>query len=86
MYNAIDRNYGSTSMTVTARFDGLVFVPDGPVDLPIGGLVRVEFEPVPANPLIGLLADLAKLQANPDWPADGAAQHNHYLYGTPKAP
>ena len=69
-------------MTVTARFDGLAFVPDGPVDLPVGGRVRVEFEPVAASPLVALLADLEKLPANPDWPTDGAAQHHHYLYGT----
>lgn len=29
-------------MTVTAHFDGQVFVPDGPVALPIGRKVRVE--------------------------------------------
>ena len=74
-------------MTITAHFNGQVFVPDGPVDLPVGHRVRVVLEPSDGTtkPLAGLLAQLQQLPANPDWPADGAAQHNHYLYGTPKA-
>jgi hypothetical protein len=32
-------------MTVSAHFDGRVFVPDGPVDLPVGRRVRVVPEP-----------------------------------------
>ena len=51
-------------MTVTAQFDGRVFVPDGSVDLPVGRRVRLMFDPdegaVP--PLVGLLADL-----QPEW-------------------
>ena len=75
-------------MTITAHFNGQVFVPDGPVDLPVGSRVRVVVETVesPATPLAGLLAELQKLPTNPDWPTDGAAQHDHHLYGTPKAP
>ena len=37
-------------------------------------------------PLLALLEELRQLPENPDWPADGAAQHDHYLYGTPKQP
>jgi hypothetical protein len=79
---------GDGSMTVTAHFNGTVFVPDEPVDLPVGRRVRVILEPItgPGPPLSGLLAALQQLPENPDWPADGAAQHDHYLYGTPKAP
>ena len=77
-------------MTVTARFDGRVFVPDGPVDLPVGRKVRLVLEPIDGvadpRPLAALAAALNQLPANPDWPADGAAQHDHYLYGTPKQP
>ena len=77
-------------MTVTARFDGRVFVPEGPVDLPVGHMVRVVLEPIngaiESRPLAALAAALEQLPANPDWPADGAAQHDHYLYGTPKQP
>lgn len=77
-------------MTVTAHFDGRVFVPDGPVDLPVGRRVRIVPEPVDgaadSRPLLALLAAVEQLPANPDWPADGAAQIDHYLYGTPKQP
>jgi hypothetical protein len=79
-------------MTITARFDGRVFVPEGPVDLPAGRRVQLVVEPaevtpaVASPPLTGLMAELGRLPENPDWPADGAAQHDHYLYGTPKQP
>ena len=33
-------------MTMTAHFDGQVFVPDRPVELPVGRRVRVEVEPL----------------------------------------
>jgi hypothetical protein len=73
-------------MTMNAHFDGRVFVPDGPVDLPVGQLVRVVAEPAAgsAPPLDDLCARLERLPANPDWPADGAAEHDHLLYGMPK--
>jgi hypothetical protein len=76
-------------MTITAQFDGRVFVPDGPVDLPAGHRVRIVVDPETAPPastppLAGLVAELNQILENPDWPADGAAQHDHYLYGTPK--
>ena len=35
-------------MTMSAHFDGRVFVPDGPVPLSIGRRVRVEVEPIDA--------------------------------------
>ena len=75
-------------MTVTAHFDGRVFVPDEPVDLPVGTPVRIVLEPAETatRPLLGLLAALQQLPDNPDAPTDGAAQHDHYLYGTPKRP
>ncbi len=44
----------------------------------------------PANsddpPLMKLAKALEAIPANPDWPTDGAAQHDHYLYGLPKRP
>jgi len=76
-------------LTVRARFDGRVFVPEHPVDLPVGHVLEIPIAEVPAPdesklPLAELLALLEQLPTNPDWPADGAAQHDHYLYGTPK--
>ncbi len=78
-------------MTVLrAHFDGKVLVPSGPVDLPIGPELEVQVTPVEVATEPTLLQRLAKLAetlpANPDVPTDGAAQHDHYLYGLPKKP
>ncbi|MFQ5730526.1 MAG: hypothetical protein ACE5KM_01095 [Planctomycetaceae bacterium] len=81
--------------TIKARFDGSVFVPEEPVDLPLGNYkmdVEAESpnEPVAEKsegeirPAAGLVELLSKYPADPDWPHDGAEQHDHYLYGTPK--
>ena len=109
--------------TIKAHFDGRVFVPEEPVDLPLGCAAEVR---VPAadeallpscadscaqkpagdaagqeshagagqqqpaakakRPLLELLEILGQFPPNPDWPEDAAAQHDHYLYGTPKRP
>jgi hypothetical protein len=85
-------------MTVLkAHFDGKVLVPDEPVDLPVNCALEVHVQPVshPTIPglqvgkvgktfLQNLAEELAKCPSNPDTPRDGAAQHDHYLYGTPK--
>ena len=76
---------------VKARYDGHVFVPEGPVNLPVGSVLEIPITPVSveesASSTLRDLADLvAKFPTNPDWPADGAAQVDHYLYGTPKKP
>ena len=86
-------------MTVLkAHFDGKVLVPDEPVDLPVNCALEVHVQPVCATeppsspapnaerPLPRLVEILKQYPANPDWPKDGAAQHDHYLYGTPKRP
>lgn len=72
---------------VKARFDGRVFVPETPVDLPVGYTLQIPIprEPeVSPKPLAELIEQLESLPENPNWPADGAQQHDHYLYGTPK--
>ncbi len=76
---------------VRARYDGHVFVPEGPVDLPVGSVLEIPIAPVSdqgkASSTLRNLADLvAKFPVNPDWPADGAAQVDHYLYGAPRKP
>ncbi len=85
-------------MTVLkAHFDGKVLVPDEPVNLPKNCALEVRIEQMkPAKPspklepgerpLMRLLKALEELPDNPDWPTDGAAQHDHYLYGLPKRP
>ena len=79
---------------VLARFDGRAFVPDHPVDLPVGYALEIPLplqartEPVSESKpaLLELMAILDQFPANPDLPEDFAAQHDHYLYGTPKRP
>ena len=75
---------------VKARFDGQVFVPEGPVDLPVGHVLEIPINPPIEKsngdrPLVDLLNLLNQMPVNKDWPEDGAAQHDHYLYGTPKS-
>lgn len=55
---------------------------------------EVDTKPVGANtpdpsdefPLLKLLEIAYSYPVNPDSPRDGAAQHDHYLYGRPKNP
>jgi hypothetical protein len=77
--------------TVKARFDGRVFIPQGPVNLPVGWELEIALPATPSpgqteHPLAGLADLVQQFPENPQWPADGAAQHDHYLYGTPKKP
>ena len=53
-------------MTVNARFDGRVFVPDGPVDLPVGHRVRVVAEPAAAPGLDGAAPEVRDFCATHD--------------------
>jgi hypothetical protein len=72
-----------------AHFDGKVLVPEGPVDLPTGRVLEIQVEDVEDKPA-GILSELATwaatLPQDPKSPTDAAAQHDHYLYGTPKKP
>ncbi len=61
--------------------NGAVKLPPN-VDLPDGTVVRIE--PAPERPLMDLARRLQGVNTDPAWPADGAAEHDHYLYGTPK--
>ncbi len=78
---------------LTAHFDGKVLVLGGPVELPVDCALKVQVEPLrnapvlPAQerPLVRLLRALEDLPQNSDWPVDGAAQHDHYLYGASTA-
>jgi hypothetical protein len=77
--------------TLKAHFDGKVLVPDEPVDLPINRPLELRVEPLgkstDAPAALDTLAALAR--SVPDRRSDRtdlAAQHDHYLYGTPKRP
>lgn len=71
--------------TVTAVFDGSVFRPDGLVDLkPDTRYVMLVQEVLPAaqGDVWAVLEELAgTVEAPPDW----SIEHDHYLYGRPKA-
>ena len=79
-------------ITLKAHFDGRVLVPEEAVDLPLHRTLEIRVEDAPsetqsANLPLAALADWAEqLPDNPDSPTDGAAQHDHYLYRTPKRP
>ncbi|HEV3255696.1 MAG TPA: hypothetical protein VG013_02330 [Gemmataceae bacterium] len=69
--------------SITAHFDGKVIVPDEPVELPVGQPLRVHVEL--ATQPAAQFADLLRFATDlPDAPSDLAAQHDHYLDGTPK--
>jgi hypothetical protein len=81
-------------MTVKVRFDGRTFVPEQPLDLPVGTIGEivvaegVDVEKLTATPLLDLLRIVDRDESIPDvhLPDDLASQHDHYLYGTPKGP
>ena len=73
-------------VSIRAHFDGKVFVPDEPVLLPPDAAVRLLVAPDVdgRRPLLELARALEALPDDPDLPSDGAAEIDHYLYGTPK--
>ena len=79
-------------LTIPATFDGKVFVPDAPVPgVPAGAVFTLTAElagpPIAGKPdeTPGDFAFLLTVGVDdPDAPTDLAAQHDHYLYGTPK--
>ena len=79
--------------TLRVRFDGKVIVPIGPADLPTDREFEMQVSDASLaegsdRPLLRLGQALDQLAAefppDPNAPTDGAAQHDHYLYGTPK--
>ena len=64
--------------------NGVVKLPSG-LGLPDGTQVRVEpiTKPAPRNELTRRLANIAGKVSN--LPSDFAAEHDHYLHGTPSA-
>lgn len=70
-----------------AHYDGKVFVPDEPVNVPQGTSVRLAVITDESGATLTHLADIAaSFTPDPNWPNDGAAQVDHYLYGLPKQP
>jgi predicted DNA-binding antitoxin AbrB/MazE fold protein len=77
-------------MTITAIYENGVFRPIGSVDLPDKCEVELSVESSKAaggHPALKRLLEIAqRYPDNPNSPTDRAAQHDHYLYGTPKRP
>ena len=76
-------------VAIRGHFDGKVFVPDEPVDLPTGRalILHVEVAQQPdtsAAPAEDLFAVLDRHAGSVNAPVDWSAEHDHYLYGTPK--
>lgn len=79
-----------TKTKLRGCFDGKVLVLDQPADLPINRPLLIEVSPEPpptadAMLLEGLIGLASQFPAT-GLPADAAAQHDHYLYGTAKRP
>lgn len=67
------------------QFDGRVFVPLEKTNVPAGSVFDGDLELTEdEGPLARLAKALEGLPSDPDAPTDMAAQHDHYLYGTPK--
>jgi hypothetical protein len=75
-------------MTIKVHFDGKAFIPDEPVDVPLGTEATVHVAPAdtPSEPVEQSLLDWIAEHPLEDasLPDDLAHQHDHYLYGTPK--
>jgi len=81
---------------IRAIFDGKVFVPDEPVDIPV--VTAASVLPIPTDqhesirppnessqkPLAELAALLDSLPHETDLPPDASINIDHYLYGHPK--
>jgi len=71
--------------TLTAVFDGQVLRPEGPVDLKPNAryqlIIEREVREIGDQDAWETLEQLAGTVQGPD---DWAAEHDHYLYGTPK--
>jgi predicted DNA-binding antitoxin AbrB/MazE fold protein len=74
--------------TVHAVYENGIFRPVTPVELPESCEVEITIwgpgEGEGSRPLARLAAIARDAPENPALPTDLAAQHDHYLYGTPK--
>jgi hypothetical protein len=78
--------------SATVYYDGEVFRPEGPIDLEPNTryVISIEAVPAPAEPenrpqhVETALEVLDRLTGSIEGPGDWAAEHDHYLYGTPK--
>lgn len=73
------------SQTVTVIFDGHVLRPESPIQLEPNQRYIVTIQPEPPTEQTDDGWDaIANLIGSIEAPTDWAAEHDHYLYGTPK--
>jgi predicted DNA-binding antitoxin AbrB/MazE fold protein len=77
-------------MTIQAIYKNGVFTPLEAIQLPENSQVEISIkaaDPAGGHPGLAPLLEIArKYPHDPRTPTDLAAQHDHYLYGTPKRP
>jgi hypothetical protein len=80
--------YDYVMVAIRGHFDGKVFVPDEPVDLPRNQSVILHVQLAEASSSApnseGLWTSLKKYEGSIEGPSDWSSEHDHYLYGTPK--
>lgn len=70
--------------TIEATFDGAAFRPDTPPELAQGTRWRLTVQSLPDTGERSVWSLLADAAGSIDAPADWAAEHDHYLSGSPK--
>lgn len=76
------------AITVEAVYQDGVLKPVQPLPLKEHEKVSITIEPRQPSlaERIAALAHALPPEVIDSWPTDGASQHDHYLYGTPKRP
>lgn len=75
------------TQTATVVFDGKVLRPDAPLLLKRNNRYLITIQEMPVSATAQDAWDiLTELTGSVEAPADWAAEHDHYLYGTPKHP
>jgi hypothetical protein len=71
---------------LTAVFDGVVFRPEAPVDLEPNTtcVIAIVSQSPPKSAGEDAWDVLDRMTGTIDGPTDWSAEHDHYLYGTPK--
>jgi hypothetical protein len=76
---------GNQAMTkVKVQYDGRALVPVIPLNIPKGATFDIYLDETPLTALQKLASLAKECAVDDDTRTDGAAQHDHYLYGTPK--
>lgn len=71
--------------SLTVRFDGRVFHPQSPIDLPPDTEYEITIRPKVAHDKTGSLWELlGELAGTVEAPEDWSEQHDRYIHGTPR--